>query len=249
MSWDLRLGDCLDPTTGLASLPDKSVDVVITDPPYEAEAHTPQRRVIRGRGSNGMRVAVVEPLSFEPMTAEVRSAVSEQFARIARRWVVVFCQAEAIGQWRSCLEDAGLVWKRAAIWLKPDAMPQLTGDRPGTGYESIAVAHQAGRTKWNGGGKHGVWAFSTNKGAGCWEHEARHPTQKPEALMEALVADFADPGDLILDPFAGNGTTGVAAIRLGRRFIGWERDAKWHAGAVRRLRGAHEQLRMFEAAP
>jgi site-specific DNA-methyltransferase (adenine-specific) len=71
-----------------------------------------------------------------------------------------------------------------------------------------------------------------------------HTTQKPEALMEALIRDFTDPGDLILDPFAGSGTTGVAAIRLGRRFIGWEKDPKYHAIALKRLTAAREQLEL-----
>jgi len=70
---------------------------------------------------------------------------------------------------------------------------------------------------------------------------------KPPALMESLVRDFTDPGELICDPFAGSGTTGVACLRLGRRFIGWERDPKYHAVAVKRLRAAREQLRFFEA--
>jgi len=70
--WELRLGDCLCPATGLASLADKSVDHVITDPPYEAEAHTLQRRVKRGGNAQETRedgrVAYVEPLSFEPLS-------------------------------------------------------------------------------------------------------------------------------------------------------------------------------------
>jgi site-specific DNA-methyltransferase (adenine-specific) len=71
-----------------------------------------------------------------------------------------------------------------------------------------------------------------------------HETQKPIDLMVELVRLFTDPGDLILDPFAGSGTTGVAAIRLGRRFIGWERDPKYHAIAVKRLTAAREQLEL-----
>ena len=73
-----------------------------------------------------------------------------------------------------------------------------------------------------------------------------HETQKPVALMSALVRDFTDPGELVCDPFAGSGTTGVACIRLGRRFIGWERDPKYFAVAVKRLTAARGQLRLFE---
>ena len=64
-----------------------------------------------------------------------------------------------------------------------------------------------------------------------------HPTTKPLPLMRQIVEDFTDENDTILDPFAGSGTTGVAAIQLGRHFVGWERDANYHAIATRRLRG------------
>src|SRR5690606_760450 len=83
----VHLGDCLDPVSGLASLPDRSIDHVITDPPYEEEAHTKQRRGKRNGG-----VMKVESLSFYPITEDQRRAVAAQFGRLARRWVIVFCQ-------------------------------------------------------------------------------------------------------------------------------------------------------------
>lgn len=240
MTWDLRLGDCLDPISGLASLSDKSVDHVICDPPFEAEAHTLQRRVRRATTADGERVIEVEPLDFSPMTEADRDAAAAQFARLSRRWIAVFCQAEAVGAWRSSLERGGAVYKRACVWVKPDGMPQLTGDRPGMGYESIVLAHAPGKSRWSGGGQHGVW--TVNKIGPDDANRTGHPTQKPVAIMEKLVSLFTDRGETILDPFAGSGTTGVAAIRNGRRFIGWERDPKYHAIAERRLRGTHEQM-------
>lgn len=109
------------------------------------------------------------------------------------------------------------------------------------GYESIVVAHAPGKSKWNGGGKIGVYDVLRNHNGG---EPFDHPTQKPLELMERLVRDFTDPGDTIVDPFAGSGTTGVAALRLGRKFIGWERDPKYHAIAVKRLSAAREQLEL-----
>jgi site-specific DNA-methyltransferase (adenine-specific) len=229
------LGDCLDPVTGLASLADGSVDHVICDPPYEAEAHTLQRRVKRGGG-----VMAMEPLTFSAMDAETRGAVASEIARVTLRWAVVFCQVEAALSWRDAFVAAGMSYRRTGVWVKPDGMPQYSGDRPGMGYESLVLCHAPGRSTWNGGGKHGVW--TANKIGPCDRNRTGHETQKPLALMEALVADFTDPGDLILDPFAGSGTTGVAAKRLGRRFLGWERDPKYHAIAERRIRDAREQM-------
>jgi DNA modification methylase len=107
------------------------------------------------------------------------------------------------------------------------------------GYESIVACHAPGKSTWNGGGQHGV--FIVNKGG---DERAGHPTQKPFALMEKLIRLFTDPGDLILDPFMGSGTTGVAAIRLGRRFLGWEKDPKYFAIAEKRISRAREQLEL-----
>jgi site-specific DNA-methyltransferase (adenine-specific) len=142
-------------------------------------------------------------------------------------------------KWRTALESAGATYKRTCLWVKPDGKPQYRGDRPGTGYESIVACHAPGRSTWNGGGSHGV--FTVPRGG---EPRTGHQTQKPLVLMEMLVRLFSNGGELILDPFAGSGTTGVAALRLGRRFLGWEKDSTYANAARRRLAIAREQLEM-----
>ena len=234
----LHHGDCLDPVRGLASLPDRCVDHVISDPPYESESHTSGRRVLGGAGRNkGRGVEIVSaPLTFECITEDQRVAIAEHAVRVARRWILIFAQLEGVHRWRDVIESAGARYVRTMVWIKPNGQPQLTGDRPGVGYECIVVAHSADvRLRWNGGGKRGFIIMATD--ANFSRVPRAHETQKPYDLMAGLVSDFTDPGDIILDPFAGSGTTGVAAIQLGRRFIGWERDAKYHAIAMRRLRG------------
>ncbi len=214
-------GDALDllPHVG-------AVDHVITDPPYEAEAHTLQRRASRDAGA----VLAVEPLDFAPIDAATRTAVAIEIARVARRWALVFCQVEAAMLWRVALEAGGAVYKRTCVWVKPDAMPQLTGDRPAMGYESIVAAHRRGRSKWNGGGRSSVFIANKNRGSAPLQ-----PTQKPAKLFRELVTLFTDPGDLILDPFAGSGTTGLAARLEGRRALLIEREERYCAVAARRL--------------
>jgi DNA modification methylase len=243
-NWTLHLGNCLDPVTGLASLADKSVDHVICDPPYEAEAHTKGRRAFSGGSDEYAKGGVGErPLDFEPITEEQRAAAAGHLARLSRRWILVFCQVEAAMKWRDVLASAGATYKRSCVWIKPGASPQFTGDRPGMGYETIVACHAPGRSSWNGGGQHGVFTHTLDP------HDSRvHTTQKPEGLMELLVRLFSDSGEMILDPFAGSGTTGVAAIRNGRRFIGWEKDPKYHAIATKRLSAAREQMALFGGA-
>lgn len=255
MTWELRLGSCLDPITGLASLGDKSVDVVITDPPYEAEAHTKGRRTkapgwrtARARGLDEF-VAAPTPIPFAEIGNVDRDAVSRELARIARRWVLVFCQVEAAHMWSSALALSGADYIRTMVWIKPDGQPQFTGDRPGMGYESIVVAHRPGRKRWNGGGRVGVLEFNKNIGGAA---PAPHPTTKPLPLMRELVSLFSDPGETILDPFAGSGSTGVACNQLDRNFLGWELSPEYHAIATRRLNGDEakprpEQPGLFDA--
>lgn len=216
--WELHEGDC---RPWLASLADKSVDHVITDPPYENEAHTRGRR--EKVSKDGVLSVVKAPLPFEAITADMRRTVAAEFARVARRWVLVFCQIEAAMLWVEALRP--LVYKRTCLWVKPDGQPQLSGDRPGMGYECIVACHPKGRSRWNGGGKLGVFTHVRMAGSGGAKNP--HPTTKPLPLMLELVSLFTDPDELVLDPFAGSATTGVAALRLGRRFMGAELSPTW----------------------
>lgn len=219
--------DCREVLPGL----DK-VDLVLTDPPYEAEAHTLQRRVKRGPTRNGVdtRKAENERLSFEPLSFELREASAREMARISEGWILVFCQVEAAMLWKEQLEAGGAKYRRTCVWVKPDGMPQYSGDRPGMGYESIVACHAAGRSEWNGGGKHGV--FIHNKGNGRANF---HETEKPLSLILELIDLFSNQGDLVLDPFMGSGTTLVAAKMSGRRAIGIELEERHCETSAQRL--------------
>nr|WP_202926333.1 site-specific DNA-methyltransferase [Pseudoxanthomonas wuyuanensis] len=124
---------------------------------------------------------------------------------------------------------------RRGIWVKQNPVPQMTGDRPGQGHEEIAILHAGKRRKrWNRRGGPGTWITPV-----C--NKASVPTEKPLALLRALVTDFTAPGEIVLDPFAGSGTTGAACLEQGRGFIGIERDPERFAIAVKRLRAAAKQ--------
>jgi site-specific DNA-methyltransferase (adenine-specific) len=144
----------------------------------------------------------------------------------------MFCDLESIFEWRLMVLSMGLDYVRACIWDKVDSAPQFTGDRPASAAEAIVVSHARGSKNWNGGGGRNVFRHAVNAVRGA----KPHPTTKPEPLMAELIALFTDPGDLILDPFGGSGTTAVAAKRLGRRCILIEREEKYCAVAVSRLR-------------
>lgn len=222
--WCVLEADC---ATVLPALPPKSVAHVLTDPPYETEAHTLLRRVKRtarrdaARGTDS-RVAEIEALAFPPLTEGQRAAYAAEFGRLCQRWAIVFCQIEAAMRWQSALIDAGMARRRIGVWVKPDGQPQLSGDRPGMGFESIVFTHAAGRSTWHGGGRSSV--FTCNKWIPA-DGANVHPTQKPLPLLVELVELFTNPGDVVLDPFCGSGSLGIACARLGRRYIGMDNGA------------------------
>jgi site-specific DNA-methyltransferase (adenine-specific) len=125
-------------------------------------------------------------------------------------------------------------------------MPQFTGDRPGTGFEAATICHAPGKMRWNGGGHAAIWTHAARYGCNTQEPNG-HPTPKPIDLMLELVELFTDPDEVVLDPFCGSGTTGVACLRLGRRFIGIEKDAGFAQVARERLEAESQGLTLRAA--
>ena len=214
-------GDCRDV---LKQLGDKSVAATIMDPQYDGEAHTAARRQ-RSNGKVGLA-----PLPFEPMTEPLRQDVAGHAIRLSQAWVVAFCQAEGVLLWKRAL---GAAYYGPMVWVKPDGPPNYMGDGPGMGFESLVTAWcGTGKSKWNGGGRRGVLTHNVGVFGG---EKNWHPTQKPLLLMRELITLFTNKGDVILDPFCGSGSTGVAALQLGRRFIGIERRSDYANVARGRL--------------
>jgi len=239
---EIILGDCLDRTLGMPSLADKSVDHVLTDPPFSERVH---RRLGKEGRSDGGRAR--GGLAFDPLTPELAWSCAREFARVARRWILIFCDELSFGLWVQVIEDVGAEYVRKGTWVKKDAMPQMSGDRPSTGTEEIVIAHaprESGRMRWNGGGRTAVYGGLAQEPL----IKRVHPAQKPLWLLGKLLNDFTDPGDTVIDPFAGSGSTLVAARQTGRGAIGWERDATTHAVAVRRVDEAREQLSLLQGA-
>lgn len=231
-------GDCLEVMDGL-----DEVDHVISDPPYEAIMHASKsgmKGLVRPDGSHHWK-----PLDFAPID-DIREAFVAAVSPICNGWFIVFATAEGVGRWADTINASQMKYKRACIWIKPDSTPQMNGQGPAQGAEAFVVAWNGkGHAKWNAGGKRGVYTHLTNQR----DRDGRHPTEKPIPLMRELLADFTNHGQLILDPFMGSGTTGVACAKMGRRFIGIELDEKYFDVSCERISKAYEQGDMFVERP
>lgn len=215
------------------------VDHVITDPPYTqrtSENARSAKGLYMGRdGNDGQRM-----IGFDGIDGDEARMVHE-FIRIARRWVVLWCALEQIGVYA---QAAGDEYVRGTVWRRSNSAPQFTGDRPGQACEGVVICHAKGRRKkWNRGGDSLYWDGPTARSEQGIHR--KHPTPKPLWLMEDAIAAFTDPGDIVCDPFTGSGTTGVAARRLGRRFIGFERELEYVEMARQRIGETAGQPELF----
>lgn len=230
----LYLGDCREilPTLG-------KVDHIISDPPYEAVMQNKWGVLSRNAPSSHVRH---DEIGFDAID-HMREAVAKAAVEACEGWCILFCMAEGVRAWRDVLEASGARYKRAMVWVKPDAMPQFNGQGPSTGHEMMVSAWcGAGHSSWNGGGRPGVFTYNKNT------QGAVHPTQKPLPLMKQLVHLFSNAGQSVCDPFMGSGTTGVACVEQGRDFIGIEANPDHFEAACKRIEDAQRQGSLFEAA-
>lgn len=216
---ELHLGGCLDILPTL-----EAVDHVLTDPPYSDATHNGARSLVsnKAHGGTGENAGRIDFTSTDAVDIRAVLAMAAPL-----RWTVATLDWRHVGP-LECTPPMGMRFVRFGVWVKPDGAPQFTGDRPATGWEAVAILHaEGGKMRWNGGGNRAVWTHNIVRG--------EHPTEKPVSLLAELTRLFTDPGELILDPFAGSGTTGVAAFNLGRRCILIEKDERYAHVAAKRL--------------
>ena len=213
---ELLHGDCIDL---LPKIPDESIDSIITDPPY-----------FLGMTHNGQRgcfndIAICKPF-YEKLFNEYNRVLTPAGC------LYFFCD------WRSYAFYYPIMYsilgvKNMLVWDKKSG--------PGNyySYQHELIMFTTKRHGFNVKGTYsiisGIPSFSN--GAKKTNGEKVHPTQKPIELVEKFVLDSTNEGDLVLDTFAGSGTTGVACINTGRRFIGMELDDKYFEIAKARIQG------------
>jgi len=242
----LLKGDCLE---HLRRLPDASVDLVFADPPYNLQLSTELLR------PNNTRVDGVDDewdkFSGFPEYDRFSRAWLSECRRILKPdgaiWVIG--SYHNIFRLGVALQDLGFWILNDVIWRKVNPMPNFRGKRLTNAHETLiwAAREQKSRPTFNYESLKAAnedvqmrsdWLFPICAGPERLRDDGgrkAHPTQKPEALLARVLTATTNPGDVVLDPFFGTGTTGAVAKRLGRRWIGIERDADYAKAAQERI--------------
>ena len=221
-SVSLFCGDCLQVMAGMEA---GSVDAVITDPPYGS---TDGKGKVTKKESElveyGHEWDTILPLAWIGPAVKVC---------VSGGWLAVFTDKLSVKTVWDAIEESGARCKQTFHWIKSNPPPQPRRNFA-SGVESAVVATNGAVKKWNGGG----WRLNYFCCPIVTSDRTDHPTEKPVALMSYLIESFTDIGDTILDPFMGSGTTGVAALLTGRRFIGIELDPGYFKIAKKRIEDA-----------
>jgi modification methylase len=239
-------GDCVNE---MARLPDKSVDMIFADPPYNLQLGGDLFR------PEGSRVDAVDDEwdKFESLTAYDNFTRDwlEQARRILKDdgtiWVIgSYHNIYRVG---ALLQDADFWILNDIVWRKTNPMPNFRGTRFTNAHETLlwCAKDEKARYTFNYRAMKALnddlqmrsdWVLPICAGAERLKGEdgsKAHPTQKPEALLYRILLACTKPGDTVLDPFFGTGTTGAVARRLGRRWIGIEREAEYVKVARQRI--------------
>lgn len=229
---DLYLGDCLEV---LPTLP--KVDAIITDPPYSERTHAGHDSVASSPACDkGYDGADRKTLGYLPMTPELVKRIAAAFVAVCDAWIVWMTDHILTPDIRIALEAHGRYVFAPLPFYAPGSRVRLSGDGPSSWTDWIIVARTAAQSKC--GTLPGGYSISNAN------QDKAQMGGKPTLLMEWLVRDYSI-GGVILDPFMGSGTTGVACTKLGRKFIGIEIDQTRFELACRRIENAQRQQRLF----
>lgn len=245
-------GDCLEV---LPTLPENSVDLIFADPPYylqlQNDLYRPNQTKVAAVDDGWDKFASFE--EYDKFTRAWLTACRRVLKDTGTLWVIgTYHNIHRVG---AILQDLDFWILNEVVWIKYNPMPNFRGVRFTNAHETLLWAqkkhgakytfnHQSMkalnddlqmRSDWN-------IPITTGKQRLKVNGEKAHTTQKPEGLLYRVILSSSNPGDVVLDPFFGSGTTGAVAKKLGRRWIGIERDGKY-------LQLARERIAAVEPAP
>jgi len=239
-------GDCVEVMNGL---PEASVDLIFADPPYNLQLRGDLHR------PEGSQVDAVDDAWDSFASFDAYDAFTRAWLSAARRILKPGGAIWVIGSYHNifrvgaAMQNAGFWILNDVVWRKSNPMPNFRGKRLTNAHETMiwASREEGGKYTFNyealkalndGIQMRSDWVLPI-----CTGHERlkddngdkAHPTQKPESLLHRVLVGSTNPGDVVLDPFFGTGTTGAVAKMLGRDYIGIEREAAYRKVAEKRL--------------
>ena len=242
----ILVGDCV---AEMAKLPSASVDLVFADPPYNLQLQGDLKR------PDDSRVDAVDDdwdkfssfAAYDDFTRAWLIACRRVMKPSATLWVIgSYHNIFRVG---SIMQDLGFWLLNDVVWRKLNPMPNFRGRRFTNAHETLIWASRDANAKYTFNYEamkvfnddlqmRSDWTLSLCTGAERLKNadgDKLHPTQKPEALLHRVLLSTTKPGDTVLDPFFGTGTTGAAAKALGRHFIGIEREEDYAEAALARI--------------
>jgi len=240
------VGDCIEE---LSRLPEASVDLVFADPPYNLQLAGDLYR------PNNSRVDAVDDDWDKFSSFGAYDAFTRDWLTACRRVLKPNGSLWVIGSYHNIfrvgtiLQDMDFWVLNDVIWRKTNPMPNFRGRRFTNAHETMIWASMGPKARYTFNYEsmkalnedlqmRSDWLLPICSGGERLKHDGRktHPTQKPEALLQRIILAASHVGDVVLDPFMGSGTTAVAAKRLGRAFVGIEREAAYADAARTRLK-------------
>ncbi|MBV6395827.1 MAG: hypothetical protein HFACDABA_01409 [Anaerolineales bacterium] len=240
-------GDCVET---LNSLPEKSIDLIFADPPYNLQLRNPLHRPDMSRvdAVNDDWDKFDSLPAYDEFTKKWLAACKRILKPTGSIWVIgSYHNIFRVG---TIMQDLGFWMLNDVIWVKTNPMPNFRGTRFTNAHETMIWASSGKGAKYtfNHQAMKGLneekqmrsdwWLVSLATGSERVRDDhgnKAHSTQKPESLLYRVILASSHPGDIVLDPFFGSGTTGAVAKRLHRNWIGLEREAKYIKAAQKRI--------------
>jgi modification methylase len=240
------VGDCIEE---LSLLPEASIDLIFADPPYNLQLNHELYR------PDNSRVDAVDDDWDKFGSFAAYDAFTRTWLAACRRVLKPSGSLWVIGSYHNIfrvgaiLQDLGFWVLNDVVWRKSNPMPNFRGRRFTNAHETLIWASMGPKARYTFNYEamnalnddlqmRSDWLFPICSGGERLREECgrkTHPTQKPEALLHRIILASSHAGDVVLDPFLGSGTTAVAAKRLGRSFIGIEREQTYAEAARSRL--------------
>ena len=224
--------------TYIRQIPDGSIDLILTDPPYNLSKYSTGNIKLSWRKDINNDLADWDKKTFDP------ADLIDDFIRILKPTgnIFAFTSYNLLGRWHEVF-DPKFDTFQYMVWHKTNPVPKIRRAGFLNSCELIICV-------WNKGH---MWNFTNQKEMHnliespiCMGRERlkdpMHPTQKPVKVLSHIVKLASNPGDLVFDPFMGVGSTGIAALNLGREFLGFEIDENYFKAADKRLKSVHPQF-------